>query len=334
MIETLAAYDNKTVLITGGLGFIGSNLAMHLSAGSRAEIRIIDSLSRSCGGSLNNIDGIARPARICTFDLREASKLREVVAGVDVIFNLAGHVSHIDSMRDPLEDLGGNAEAHLCLLESCRTVNPKVRVVYSSTRQLYGRPQRLPVDEDHPVLPVDINGVNKYSTELYHRIYYQVHEIETCALRLTNTYGPRQFIRNASQGFIGWFFHQILCNQEIVLFGDGMQIRDLNYVDCVVHALLLAGIHPKAPGKIYNLGGTAPIALLKLAELMISISGRGKYRFIPFPEEGKKIDIGNYYGSFSRIHEELGWSPKISLEDGIRRTLEFFDRRRPAYIGK
>jgi len=334
MIETLAAYDNRTVLITGGLGFIGSNLAMHLAARSRAEVRIVDSLDHSCGGNLINIEGIARPVRVHTCDLRENSKLREIVSGVDVIFNLAGHVSHVDSMRNPLQDLGGNAEAQLSLLECCRTVNPGVLIVYSSTRQFYGRPQSLPVDEDHPVRPVDINGVNKYAAELYHRIYFQVHGIKTCALRLTNTYGPRQFIRNASQGFIGWFFHQILCNQEIVLFGDGMQVRDLTYVDCVVDALLRAGVHPKSPGKIYNLGGTAPISLLKLAELMISISGRGSYRFVPFPEEGKKIDIGDYYGSFSRIHQELGWSPEVTLEDGIRRTLDFFDRRRPAHIGK
>jgi UDP-glucose 4-epimerase len=169
---------------------------------------------------------------------------------------------------------------------------------------------------------------------LYHRIYYQVHGIETCALRLTNTYGPRQLIRNARQGFIGWFFHQILCREEIVLFGDGKQLRDLTYVDCVVNALLLAGTSPKSPGKVYNLGGFAPVTLLELAELMIAISGRGSYRFAPFPEEGKKIDIGNYYGSFDRINTELGWRPEVSLKDGIRRTLEFFESRRSIYIGK
>jgi UDP-glucose 4-epimerase len=333
MNETLSIYDGKTVLITGGLGFIGSNVAMRLAEGSRAEIRIVDSLSSVCGGNIANIEGISRPVQIHTFDLREVSKLREVVAGVDVLFNLAGHVSHVDSMRNPLQDLGGNAAAHLGLLETCRAVNPGVRVIYSSTRQFYGRPQYLPVDEEHPIRPVDINGVNKYAAEQYHRIYHLVHGIETCALRLTNTYGPRQLIRNASQGFIGWFFHQILCNREIILFGDGLQIRDLTYVDCVVNALLIAGIHPNAPGKIYNLGGMAPISLLKLAELMISIAGRGSYRFVPFPDEGKKIDIGDYYGSYSRIHMELGWSPGIALEDGIRRTLSFFSRH-PAYIGK
>jgi UDP-glucose 4-epimerase len=332
MTQDLTAYNNKKVLITGGLGFIGSNMAMRLAESSRAEIRIIDSLHPSCGGNPRNLDGIARSVQVYRFDLREAKKLHEVLWDVDVIFNLAGHVSHIDSMRDPLQDLGGNAEAHLCLLESCRTLNPRARIVYSSTRQVYGRPQLLPVDESHPVHPLDINGVNKHAAELYHCIYYQVHGIETCCLRLANTYGPRQLIQNPSQGVVGWFFHQILCNEEIVLFGDGKQIRDLTYVDCVLDALLLAGIHPSAPGKIYNLGSGEPISLRDLADLMISIAGKSSYRFAPFPEERKKIDIGNYFGSFSRIHEELGWSPRVSLRDGIRRTLEFFDRHRSTYI--
>jgi UDP-glucose 4-epimerase len=334
MTRNLADYDGRTVLVTGGLGFIGSNLVLRLAQSGCAEIRIVDSLHPACGGNPKNIEGIVRPVRIHTFDLREVSKLREVLAGVDVVFNLAGHVSHLNSMKNPLQDLGGNAEAHLCLLESCRAVNSRVRIVYGSTRQIYGRPQQLPVGEEHPVIPLDINGVNKYAAELYHRIYCQVHGIQTCSLRLTNTYGPRQLIRSASQGFIGWFFHQILCNEEIVLYGDGLQVRDLTYVDCVVDAFLLAGLHSSAPGKTYNLGGGTPITLLDLARLMISISGQGSYRFAPFPEEKQKIDIGDYFGSFARIHDELGWSPQVSLEDGIRRTLEFFTQRRSVYIGK
>ena len=332
MTQNLKVYDNKRVLITGGLGFIGSNLAMRLAESSSADIRIIDSLHQACGGNPHNLEGIARPAEVHTFDLRDVSKLREVVPGVDVIFNLAGHVSHTNSMKDPLQDLGGNAEAHLCLLECCRILNPHVRVVYSSTRQIFGCPQYLPVDEDHVDRPVDINGVNKYAAELYHRIYYQVHGIETCSLRLTNTYGPRQLIRNASQGVVGWFIHQILCDEEITLFGDGRQLRDLTYVDCVVDALLLAGVHPLAPGKIYNLGSGMPISLLELVKLMISVSGKGRYNFAPFPVERQKIDIGDYYGSFSRIYEELHWEPQVSLRDGIRRTLEFFEQHRSAYI--
>jgi UDP-glucose 4-epimerase len=334
MTQGLAAYDNKVVLITGGLGFIGSNLALRLASSSRADIRIVDSLHPSCGGNVKNLEGIARAIQIHTFDLRQIRRLCKIVSGVDVIFHLAGHVSHTDSMRDPMQDLGGNAETSLSLLESCRLSNSRVRIVYSSTRQFYGRPQRLPVDELHPVLPLDINGVNKYAAELYHQIYCRVHGIETCALRLTNTYGPRQLIRNASQGFIGWFIHQILCDEEIVLFGDGKQVRDLNYVDCVVDAMLLAGIHPRSPGKTFNLGSSEPITLLDLVELMISISGKGRYRFAPFPEEGRKIDIGSYYGSFSRIQEELGWSPRVSLREGISRTLDFFERHKSTYVNR
>ena len=332
MIPDLAAYDHRVVLITGGLGFIGSNLAMRLSASSGVEVRIVDSLHPACGGDPRNLDGIARPAQVHTFDLRESARLRGILPGVDVIFNLAGQVSHIDSMREPLQDLGANAEAHLSLLEGCRAVNPGARIVYSSTRQSYGRPQRLPVDEDHPIHPLDINGVNKYAGELYHRIYHKAHGLETCSLRLTNTYGPRQLIRHASQGVIGWFIHQILCGEEIVLFGDGKQLRDLTYVDCVVDALLLAGVHPHAAGKVYNLASGTPIALVDLVKLMITVYGKGSYRFAHFPEERRKIDIGDYYGSFSRIQEELGWSPAVSLREGIRRTLDFFERRRSIYL--
>jgi UDP-glucose 4-epimerase len=327
MIDNHTNYDSKVVLITGGLGFIGSNLAIRLAEFSKAEIRIIDSLHPACGGNPNNLDGIARPVQYNKMDLREVSKLRKIISGVDVIFNLAGHVSHTDSMKHPLEDFGGNAEANLCLLECCRNENPGVRIVYSSTRQCYGRPQRLPVDETHPILPLDINGVNKYAAELYHRIYYQAHGLQTCSLRLTNTYGPRQLIRTPSQGVVGWLIYQILCNQEIVLFGNGKQVRDLTYVDCVVDALLLAGKHPGAPGKTFNLGSEEPVTLIDLVELMISIYGKGSYRFAPFPEEMRKIDIGDYYGSFSRIREELGWRPQVSLREGIRRTFDFFGRR-------
>ncbi len=327
-----SAYDRRTVLITGGLGFIGSNLALRLAECSNAEVRIIDSLHPACGGNIHNLNGIARPVNVYRFDLRELRQLPEVVTGVDVIFNLAGHVSHTNSMIDPLSDLRCNAEAHLCLLETCRRVNPRARIVYSSTRQCYGRPERLPVDEQHPINPVDINGVNKYAAELYHRIYHQVHGLETCCLRLTNTYGPRQFIRDSSQGVVGWFFRQILCGEEIVIFGDGNQVRDLNYVDCVIDALLIAGVHPLAPGKVYNLGSTEPVSLLDLARQLIAVYGKGSYRLVPFPAERKKIDIGDYRGSFARIHEELGWSPKVSLPEGIRRTIDFYQRYRSLYL--
>ena len=321
-------YEGKVVLVTGGMGFIGSNLVHRLAGCTRAEIRVVDSLDCACGGNPDHLNGIARPVQEHIFDLRDSRRLSEVVRGVDVIFNLAGRVSHIDSMTDPLQDLRANSEAHLSLLETCRAVNPAARIVYSSTRQCYGRPQCLPVGEDHPIVPVDLNGVHKHAAESYHRIYHQVYGMETCALRLTNTYGPRQFTRHARLGFIGWFIHQLLCGQEIVLFGDGTQLRDLNYVDCVVEAFLAAGIHPRAPGGIYNLGSGHPISLLNLVQIMIEIFGRGSYRLADFPDERRRIDIGSYAGDFSRICRELGWHPQVGIRDGLTRTFDYF-RRNP-----
>jgi nucleoside-diphosphate-sugar epimerase len=328
----ISSYNAKTVVVTGGLGFIGSNLVHALAAASTAQIRVVDSLNPACGGNPDNLLEIARPVEVHTFDMRESSALANVVAGADVIFNLAGQVSHIDSMENPLQDMRANVEAHLSLLQCCRRVNPGVRVVYSSTRQLYGRPQQLPVTEEHRILPVDINGINKHAAESYHRIYYEVYGLPTCSLRLTNTYGPRQLIRHARQGFIGWFLHQGLVGGDIVVFGDGAQLRDLTYVDCVVDALLLAGAHPSAPGKVYNLGSGEPVSLRRLAELTVRLAGKGRYLIRPFPEDRRRIDIGNYYGDSSLIERELGWRPTVRLADGIARTLAFYEARRGLYL--
>jgi UDP-glucose 4-epimerase len=325
-------YDTKAVLITGGLGFIGSNLAHRLASYSHAEIRLLDSLHPGCGGNPRNLDGITRPAQVHTFDMRDSSRLPELVCGVDVIFNLCGQVSHIDSMCDPVQDLRSNAEAHLSLLNTCRSWNPSARIIFSSTRQCYGRPEYLPVDEAHPVSPVDINGINKYAAESYHRMYEAVYGLQTCSLRLTNTYGPRQLIKHARQGFIAWFIHQILCDDEIVLFGDGQQVRDLTYVDCVVDALLVSGCSPCVSGRVYNVGSGVPVRLIELVETMIRISGKGRYRLAPFPEDRRKIDIGSYYSDNSRITRDLGWQPRVALEDGLARTLQFFENRRSAYL--
>ena len=252
--ELTRAYDRKAVLVTGGLGFIGSNLVHHLARESSAEIRVVDSLNPLSGGDPENLSGVSRTVELHVLDLASSAKLRDVVRGIDVVFNLAGQVSHIDSMTDPLQDLKANSEAQLTLLESCRECNPGVRIVYGSTRQVYGPTRSLPVDETHPVAPIDINGINKYSAELFHQLYYRIHGIETCLLRLTNTYGPRLLLRHARQGFIGCFIGKILDGEEVTLFGDGEQIRDLNYVECVIDAFLLAGMHPRAPGRVYNLG--------------------------------------------------------------------------------
>jgi UDP-glucose 4-epimerase len=330
--KSAADYDHRTVLVTGGLGFIGSNLVRHLATRSSATIRVVDSLNPMCGGDIRNIDGLRRPVDVHIFDLRDTTKLEGVLRGVDVVFNLAGQVSHSDSMKDPFQDLRSNVEAQLALLESCRQHCPDARVVYAGTRQCYGRPRQLPVGEDHPIAPRDVNGAHKFAAECYHSIYHRAYGLATCSLRLTNTYGPRQMIRNPRQGFIGWFVHQAVCDRTITVFGDGSQLRDLNYVSCVVDALLRAGVHPRAPGRVYNLGDAEPISLLALAELPVAGAGKGRTRLAPFPPQQQVIDIGNYYSNFTRIQRELGWRPLVSLRDGLSSTIRFFEKHRAIYL--
>jgi len=321
----------KEVMITGGLGFIGSNLAIRLvSLG--ASVTLVDSLVPAYGGNLFNIRGIEDEVTVNVADVRDRHSTAYLVTNKDFIFNLAGQVSHIDSMEDPFTDLEINVRSQLSLLEACRKNNPRVRIIYTSTRQLYGKPQYLPVDEQHPVLPTDANGINKLAGELYHVLYRNVYGIRTVSLRLTNTFGPRQLIKHSRQGFMGWFIRQIVQEREIQLFGDGSQVRDVNYVDDVVNALLLAAVSDRAEGQIFNLGGREPVSLKQLVELMIEINGGGSYRLVPFPDDKKKIDIGSFYGEYSKIKEALGWEPETSLREGLERTIAYYRQNLRHYL--
>ncbi|HVF92647.1 MAG TPA: NAD-dependent epimerase/dehydratase family protein [Blastocatellia bacterium] len=323
----------KNVLVTGGLGFIGSNLAHRLvSLGSK--VTLVDSLVPAYGGNPFNIRGIESRVHVNIADVRDEHSMSYLVRDRDYIFNLAGQVSHIDSMEDPYTDLEINVRSQISLLEACRKNNSDVKIVYTSTRQLYGKPTYLPVDEDHLARPTDVNGINKLSGELFHILYHNVHGVRAVSLRLTNTYGPRQLIKHARQGFIGWFVRQIVEGSQIQLYGDGSQIRDLNHVDDVVDAMLIAAVSDRASGQIYNLGGDEPVSLKSLVELMIDVNGGGSYRLVPFPAEKRAIDIGDFYGDYSRIKGELGWSPRISLRDGLRHTFEFYRENIERYLGK
>jgi UDP-glucose 4-epimerase len=239
MMDLRSLFAGKRVLVAGGLGFIGSNLARRLVE-LGADVLIVDALIPAYGGNPFNIAGIENRVRVNIADVRNESVINHLVQGQDFLFNLVGQVSHIDSMQDPYTDLETNCRAQIALLEACRRYNPQVKIVYTGTRQVYGRPRYLPVDEEHPVEPVDINGVHKMAAEWYHRIYHQAHGLRTVTLRLTNTYGPRMRVKDSRQGFIGWWIHQVVRGREIEIFGTGQQIRDLNYVDDVVEVLLLA----------------------------------------------------------------------------------------------
>ena len=254
------AFEGKKVLITGGLGFIGSNLARALVP-LGAEVLLVDSLIPDYGGNLYNIHGIESQLKVNVADVRDANGIRYLVGNQDYLFNLAGQVSHIDSIEDPMTDLEINCTSQLSILEACRRVNPRVRIVFASTRQIYGKPVSLPADENHPIHPTDVNGINKASGEMYHQIYHQVHGLLTTSLRLTNTYGPRQLMKHNRQGFAGWFVRQVVMGEDILLFGDGEQKRDFNYVDDVVRAFLIAATAEAAVGETYNLGAKPPTSL-------------------------------------------------------------------------
>ncbi len=331
MLKLFKEYKGKEILTTGGLGSIGSNLAIKLGE-LRANIVIVDSLIEDYGGNLFNIEPIKAKVKVNIADVRDISSMNYLVKNMDYIFNLAGQVSHIDSMENPFIDLEINCKSQLSILEACKKHNREVKIVYTGTRQQYGRADYLPVDEKHLMHPTDVNGINKMAGEWYHILYNNVYGIRATSLRLTNTYGPRLLLKHNRQSFIGWFIRLLLEDKKIDIFGDGKQLREFNFVDDVINALLLAGADDSSCGNVYNLGSGNPLSLKELVELMIDINGSGSYKIIPFPEERKKIDIGDFYSDFSKIKKDLGWEPGVSLVEGLKKTFSYFKKNKSKYF--
>jgi UDP-glucose 4-epimerase len=323
-------FSGKRVLITGGLGFIGSNLARALLA-LEARVAVVDSLGPEYGGNRRNLAGVAEKVNVHVADVRDWPRLPSLVQGQDYLFNLAGQTSHMDSMTDPQTDLDINCRAQLAILEACRLHNPAIRIVFASTRQIYGRPDYLPVDEKHPLRPVDVNGINKIAGESFHLLYSRVYGIAATALRLTNTIGPRMRIKDARQTFVGVWIRRLLEGKPIEVWG-GAQLRDFTYVDDAVEAFLLAAARPAAIGNVFNLGGFPPITLQRLAELFVEINGGGKFVVREFPGDRKKIDIGDYYADDRLIAKKVGWKPRTDLRTALARTLEFYREELENYL--
>jgi len=328
--RNLAKFDQAQVVVTGGLGFIGSNLAAKLVAlGGR--VLLIDSLLQNYGGNRFNIASIEDRARVEIADIRDTARMRELLAGCDYLFNLAGQTSHLDSMHDPVTDLEINCLAQLTLLEACRAVCPKSVVVFASTRQIYGRPDYLPVDERHLLHPVDVNGVNKMAGEAYHILYHDVYGIQATALRLTNTYGPRMRIKDARQTFVGVWLRAVLEGKPFEVWG-GEQKRDFTYVDDAVDAFLLAALTPETKGKVFNLGGERPVSLDELADLLVAANGSGTFARHEFPAERRRIDIGDYFASDTLFRAVTGWQHGVPLEDGLKRSIAYFREHGRHYV--
>jgi UDP-glucose 4-epimerase len=331
-VNSMNVLKGKQILITGGLGFIGANLARRLVE-LGANVTLVDSLIPEYGGNLANIEGIRDRVRVNISDVRDPFSLQHLVRGQQILFNLAGQTSHVDSMEDPFTDLGINCRAQLSILEVCRRHNPGIRIVFASTRQVYGRPDYIPVDEKHLLRPVDVNGVNKMAGEWYHILYDNVYGIRSCALRLTNTYGPAMRIKDARQTFVGIWIRNLLEGKPILVYEDGTQVRDFNYVDDVVDALILGAMDERARGKTFNLGGPEQISLWDLAQLVIDCNGGvGERKLVAFPADRKAIDIGDYSGDYSLIRETVGWNPRVPLADGLRATLAYYRERLAAYV--
>lgn len=324
------AFRGRRVLITGGLGFIGSNLARALVT-LGAKVTILDSLIPEYGGNRRNLHGLGRKVMVRIADVRDRRRLPEFLRGQHYLFNLAGQTSHMDSMTDPETDLEINCRAQLTLLEACRKHNPKIRVVFASTRQIYGRPDYLPVDEQHPLRPVDVNGINKLAGEEYHLLYSEVHGIKSTVLRLTNTIGPRMRVKDARQTFVGIWIRRILEGKPIGVWGGG-QLRDFTYVDDAVEAFLLAATHPRAIGGVFNLGGVGRISLRELAKTLVAVAGQGSYAVQAFPADRKKIDIGDYYSDCRLIGKKLGWKPRTTIKQALARTVAYYRTELPHYL--
>ena len=330
MAYELKRMQGKRCLITGGLGFIGSNIA-HKLAELGAEVSILDACLDPFGWNFANIKEIKDKVRFTKADIRDEKAMAAAVKDKDFIFNCAGQISHVDSMTDPFLDLDINCRGTLTLLEACRRFNDKAKIVYAGTRGQMGSLHYSPADEEHPDNPTDIYGADKWAAEKYHLIYHSAFGIPATSLRINNTYGERHQMKHAKYGIMNWFIRLALDGKEIPVYGDGSQTRDYNYITDVVNAAVLAAQSPKTDGKYYLLGSGSEIKFIDMVKAVIAAAGSGSYKFVPWPADRKAIEIGNFFVSYKKIRDELGWEPRTAMEDGLRRTVAFYKERHKEY---
>lgn len=319
------SYQGKNVIVTGGAGFIGSNLTLRLVR-EGARVTVVDPCVPGCGGDVRNLADVLDKVKILGVDIAQPAVFEGAVREAHVIFNLAGEISHLHSMLNPERDLQLNTTSHLRFLQAVADWNPGVRVVYAGTRQVYGVPEYLPVDEDHPINPVDFNGVHKYAATMYHLMLSRMGLLDACVLRLTNIYGPRMSLTVPGQGFLSAYLRKLQQGHPLEVYGDGKQLRDPLFVDDAVEAFLLVGAARPLPSRSYNIGGPEALSLLEITQIACEVGGQPEPKLRPFPEERASIDIGSYRTDSSRILAELAWVPKTRFEEGFAMALGFYRR--------
>jgi UDP-glucose 4-epimerase len=324
------AFDGKRALVTGGAGFIGSVLA-HRLVESGADVTIVDSMMADGGANPFNLGAIRHRVSVHEVDVRDAAAMRGLLEGQDYLFNLAARVGHLDSMQQPAEDLEVNCAAQIGILEACRAVNERIKIVHAGTRQVYGRADQIPVAEDHALRPVDVNGIHKLAGDLYYTLYHRVYGTRACVLRLTNTFGPHLRIKDARQTFIGAWIRALVENRPFDVWG-GDQVRDLTFVDDAVDAFCAAALADASDGQVFNVGGSGAMPLRQLAALMTEINGGGTYTVGEFPAARRIIDVGDYVADDRKLRQTLNWSPRTPIRDGIAKTLDFYHEHLEQYV--
>jgi len=325
-------FQGRKVMVTGGLGFIGSNLSARLVERG-AKVTVVDNMIPRLGGNLFNVKEIADRIHLNFSDVRDGHSMDFLVKDHEYIFHLAGQVNHVDSIRNPIQDLDINCRGTLVLLESCRKYNRDVKIIFAGTRGEYGSSVRLPVGEDHPTNPKGIYAVTNLTAEKMVLVYQDVHKISGSCLRITNTYGPRHQMAHDEYGVLNWFVRKAIDDEVIPVFGDGRILRDFLYVDDLVDCFLQVALCEAAYGEVFNVGTGVPISFIDLAKKIVQVAGQGKVTFAEFTQERKEVEPGDYYTDISKIRRTVGWEPGTGLEEGLRKTIDFYRRHKKEYWG-
>lgn len=331
--NNLISYANKKVLIIGGLGFIGSNLA-HLLVEQGANVTILDNLAPLYGGNLFNVEDIKDKVTVIIGDVRDEKVVSSLVKNKNIIFNFAAQVSHIDSSKIPYEDLDISCRGHLTLLESVRKENPSAKVIFSSSRLVIGKIKENPITENHPAEPLSLYGVHKLAAENYTKFYNKNYGIKTVIMRIANPYGERQQIKHSKYSIPGWFMRLAMEGKSIKIFGSGEQLRDYIFGEDLVYAMALAGIKEESNGNIYNLGTGNSVSFKEMVETIVSVVGNGSIEYVAWPENYEKEETGNCEFDISKIKRDLGWEPSTSLYEGVKKMYAYYSKYADKYIEK